>query len=84
MPQRRARSGSTGTSVSKLQSGRPRRTSYLDGGQQPVGCLAGSCSLPPMEAAPVQLCGKHVREVWQYAQGVIENRLISAAASAIE
>lgn len=31
-----------------------------------------------------RLCAKHVREVYQYAQGIIEDRLLTAAASIID
>jgi hypothetical protein len=40
-----------------------------------VGCAAnGKCPGEPIPDAPVQLCGKHLREVYEFAQDLIAER----------
>ena len=75
MPRRRSQPG---TAVSALQQGRLKRHPLDAPGGRTSECLVPSCDGLPLSEAPVALCGKHTREVWQYAQGVIENNLLAA------
>lgn len=86
MAQIRARNAHHRTaSVARLQQDRINLTDATQRNPGPTpGCLAGTCPNPVMDEAPVNLCAKHVREVWQFGQGIIEDRWLNAAVAAVE
>lgn len=77
MPHRKSRPGrKTGISVSRLAQGRVKPPSVLDrNGPDFAGCIANSqCTQEIIEGAPIPLCGKHIREVYEFAQDLVTER----------
>jgi hypothetical protein len=70
--------------VAALQKDRLPRHPMDGAGGRTTDCGVPGCSGQADPDSPAPLCGKHVREVWQYAQGVIADRLLIAATSLIE
>lgn len=72
-------------SVARIQNGRINGPNAADHQGVPVhGCAAGRCEEPVMDDAPVPLCAKHVRQTYEFAQGVIADQLLIAAARSID
>lgn len=86
MPKLRSRHRSQGVaSVLSDYTGRRKGVSSNDR-KPPITECAGSsqCTEAMVPDCPVPLCGKHLREAYQLAQGLIEDRLLIAAASSME
>ncbi len=78
----RSRTGRYAASVARLQQGKLVPTNVEDRcGRPVVTCAAyNACDNPIMDDAPVPLCAKHVRQTYEFAQGVIADQLLIAAA----
>lgn len=72
MPQLRNPRRVSHASVAK---GRVRAT-YQTGGPTGAGCVASDqCNREVVDDCPVQLCAKHIREVYTYAHAIVAAEL---------
>lgn len=70
------------TPVGVLQQGRVGKAPEAGALQPSHECIALNCGADLVsDDMPVPLCPKHLRLAYEYAQGLIEDRLIAAAVS---
>lgn len=86
MPKLRARtSHAAGTPLNVVQQGKTGRGSADRGMPKPTTCVAPLCdaseALPDM---PVTLCPKHLRETYEVAQRLVDDRWLPAVVALMD
>lgn len=86
MPQLRGHNrGRTVKTVNELQVGRLRPTVADSSAGPIVGCVgSATCDEPRDPDCPTPLCAKHLRETYEYAHQLVEQRWMPAVLSLME